>query len=216
MLQVVSPPPPPCPSETTGSNPADWPRRRLVEGREGVRSFFGRPCRRKAAGGSAWGIWQGWRPRCRGRAGSTGPESAVVLRNSERSDGARKESWGGCERGSAATLSSPGRLPMPRLNSEIKVRCRCWRANQGEESLSTASERLMVGENKELPALQHEAEVSNGSVNHHQTTCWMHCSGTLPMWVSRKRRRAGPMTSRKNVSGQLWHEWCKHRPCHWW
>ena len=45
-------------------------------------------------------------------------ESALVSRIGGRAEGARQESWGRRERGSAATLSSPGRCWISCLNSE--------------------------------------------------------------------------------------------------
>ena len=48
------------------------------------------------------------------------------------------------------------------------AKCRCCRADQEAESCPKAAERIVVCENEELPAFQHQVKVADGGVDSQQ------------------------------------------------
>ena len=72
---------------------------------------------------------------------------------------------------------------------------------RSRETAKGMTEGIVVGENKELPTLQDEVEVMNGSLDGQQVSVES-CSGTRQMSASWRRRRVWPRTSSENFVEQ--------------
>ena len=64
------------------------------------------------------------------------------------------------------------------------------------------AERLVVCEDEELSAFQHQAKVVNGGVDCQQLHVERRCNGSQPATASLRRRREEPKTNDESVLGR--------------